>query len=149
MGVIRFGAPHRQLPLNSALGVKCYTFGTATHLRQNWLNKTQAKTTMYAIKVQVNSNWPVIGGAKDLSVLSAILTLAGKLGEASHPHRGDKTVDFTFRLGGLTSRGPGVEDEHLVWLEERDLKLGDRLTFEIVETEAPSAIESGSKAEER
>jgi hypothetical protein len=104
---------------------------------------------MYAIRVQINNAQPVVGGAGDLSVLSAILTLTGKLGSGSRPHRDDGSVDFTFRLGGLTSRGPGVEDEHLVWLEDNELKLGDKLTFEIVESESPSTVESGSKAEER
>ena len=104
---------------------------------------------MYAIKVQINDNSTVVGGASDLSVLSGILTLTGKLGNASCPHRDDGTADFTFRLGGLTARGPGIEDEHLVWLEDNELKLGDKLTFEIVETNSPSAVESGSKAAER
>jgi hypothetical protein len=103
---------------------------------------------MYAIEVQINSNTPIVGGASDLSVLSAILTLAGKLGDASRPHRDDGTVDFTFRLGGLTSRGPGVQDEHLVWHEPRDLKVGDTVTLKIVETDEPDQVESGSDAEE-
>jgi hypothetical protein len=104
---------------------------------------------MYAVRVQLNESTVVVGGAGDLSVLSAILTLSGKLGSASCPHRDDGTVDMTFRLGGLTSRGPGIEDEHLAWLEERDLKPGDKLTLEIVETDTPDPVESGRKAEER
>ena len=104
---------------------------------------------MYAIKVQINDKPSVVGGANDLSVLTAILTLAGKLGEASRPHRDDRTVDFTFRLGGLTARGPDIQDEHLVWLEARDLKLGDKLVFEIVETSTPHPVESGTNAKER
>lgn len=104
---------------------------------------------MYAIKAQINENPAVVGGSEDLVVLSAILTLTGKLGEAGRPHRGTETADLTFRLGGLTSRGPGIQDEHLVWLETNDLKLGDKLTFEIIQTSHPSPVESGSEAEER
>lgn len=104
---------------------------------------------MYAIQVQINNAKVTIGGADDLCVLSAILTLTGRLGSASRPHRDDGSVDLTFRLGGLTARGPGIEDEHLVWLEDNELKLGDKLTFQIVETDSPSPVESGSKAEER
>ena len=104
---------------------------------------------MYAIKVQVNGNKPVIGGADDLCVLTAILTLSGKLGSASQPLRDDGTVDFTFRLGGLTARAEGVQDEHLVWLERSELKPGDKLTFEVIETDTADPVESGSDAEER
>jgi hypothetical protein len=103
---------------------------------------------MFALKVQINEDTPVTGGAKDLGVLSAILTCAGKLGPASVPGRNDETHDFTFRLGGLTSRAKGEVDEHLVWLEYRELKLGDRLTIQIVETDKVDAVCSGREAEE-
>ncbi|RQP22687.1 hypothetical protein [Piscinibacter terrae] len=104
---------------------------------------------MYAVKVQINDQLPVTGGADDLSVLSAILTLTGKLGATSHPRRDNGSVDFTFRLGGLTARGPGIQDQHLVWLEQDELKVGDRLSIEILETEQPDPVESGSDADER
>jgi hypothetical protein len=103
---------------------------------------------MFALKVQINEDTPVTGGAKDLGVLSAILTCAGKLGPAIVPGRNDETHDFTFRLGGLTSRAKGEVDEHLVWLEYRELKLGDRLTIQIVETDKVDAVCSGREAEE-
>lgn len=106
---------------------------------------------MYAVRVQINDGPVVTGGASDLSVLSAILTLCGKLGPTSHPLRGDEDEppDFTFRLGGLTAREKGNDDEHLVWLEENSLRLGDKLTLEIVETNQADPVESGTKAEER
>ncbi len=103
---------------------------------------------MFALKVQINNDTPVTGGAKDLGVLSALLTCSGKLGPASVPFRDDETQDFTFRLGGLTSRANGELDEHLVWLEHRKLKLGDKVTVQIVETDNVDAVRSGRVAEE-
>ena len=104
---------------------------------------------MFAFRVQLNDGHPVVGGANDLGVLTTTITAVGKLGPASRPHRDDGTVDVSLRLGGLTSRGPGVPDEHLVWFEARDLKPGDRISLEVIETDTPDPVESGSEAEER
>jgi len=104
---------------------------------------------MYAVKVQINNEPPVVGGAQDLCVLSAILTLTGKLGFNAKPARDDGSVDLSFRLGGLTARGEGQEDEHLVWLEKHELKVGDKLTLEILNSESADPVESGSKAQQR
>lgn len=103
---------------------------------------------MFALKVQINDSPPVIGGANDLGVLTAILTATGKLGPSSIPSRGDETQDFSFRLGGLTSREKGLTDEHLVWLEHSELKPGDRVLMEIIETDEVHAVQSGQEAEE-
>jgi hypothetical protein len=103
---------------------------------------------MYAFKVQVNDGEPLVGGAEDLSVLTAILTATGKLGSASFPHRDDGTRDIDFRLGGLTARGTGNKDEHLTWVEARGLKPGDRVAIEIVETEVANPVIGGSEAQE-
>jgi hypothetical protein len=104
---------------------------------------------MFAFKVRVNNGEPVIGGASDLSVLSAIFTGSGKLGPASVPPRGDDTHDFSFRLGGLTARGEGATDEHLVWLDIEALSVGDAISIEIVETENPHQVISGAQAQQQ
>jgi len=104
---------------------------------------------MYALKVTINDGPAVIGGTEDLGVLSAILTCTGKLGAQSHPSREDETQDFTFRLGGLTSRAPGAIDEHLDWLSLWELKVGDKVTVEIIETDIADPIISGKEAEQR
>ncbi len=103
---------------------------------------------MFALKVQINDSDAVTGGAIDLGVLNAILTCTGKLGPSSVPSRDDETHDFTFRLGGLTSRAKGVVDEHLVWMERRELKVGDKVTVQIVETNDVDPVRSGREAEE-
>jgi hypothetical protein len=109
----------------------------------------QENIIMYAFKVSLNKNEPVVAGAPDLGVLSAILTATGKLGPKSIPHREDETQDFTFQLGGLTSRAKGEADEHLVWLQVDELNVGDMVTIEIVETEKVHGIISGKEAEQR
>ncbi len=104
---------------------------------------------MYALKVCINEESPVIGGADDLGVLTAIVTCTGKLGHASVPSRGDEFQDFSFRLGGLTSRPIGTTDEHLVWLSHEGLKVGDKITIEIVEADRTDPVISGKEAEQR
>ncbi len=104
---------------------------------------------MYAFRVQVNSQEAVVGGAEDLSVLTAIVTAAGKLGSESHPHRRDDTRDVDLRLGGLTARGPGQQDEHLNWIDATQLKPGDRVTIEVIETDVAHPPIGGSRAEKQ
>jgi hypothetical protein len=104
---------------------------------------------MYAFRVSINDEPPVVGGASDLGVLSAILTGAGPLGPDSVPSREEQTVDLSFRLGGLTSRPPGHDDEHLHWLDIDDLKVGDTVRIEIVQTDLVHPIEGGSRARQR
>lgn len=104
---------------------------------------------MFALKVRINNQKPVIGGADDLGVLSAIVTGTGKLGSNSCPSSDDEAQDFTFRLGGLTSRPQGTLDEHLVWLTHEELKPGDTITVEIIETDQVDPVISGEEAQQR
>jgi len=104
---------------------------------------------MHAFKVSFNGQPPVVGGADDLGVLTAILTATGKLGPASCPVRPNETQDFSLRLGGLTARGSGQQDEHVTWLELEQLKVGDIVTIEIVETASPDPVVSAEAEEQR
>jgi hypothetical protein len=104
---------------------------------------------MYALSVRVNDQPAVVAGADDLGVLSAILSCVGKLGPASVRLNSDETQDFTFRLGGLTSRPEGSVDEHLTWLSLKALKVGDTVIVEIIETEHPDPIDRAEEAEKR
>lgn len=90
--------------------------------------------SMLAFRVQLNDQQPAIGGADDLGVLTTTITAVGKLGSASRPHRAVDDVDIHLRLGGLTSRGPGIQDDHLVWFEAHDLKPGDKVSLEVIES---------------
>ena len=62
--------------------------------------------SMLALKVQLNDETPVTGGADDLGVINALVTGVGTLGPLSKPFNDDGSPpDFHLRLGGLTSRG--------------------------------------------
>jgi hypothetical protein len=104
---------------------------------------------MLVLRVQVNEEAPVVGGAEDLGVLNAIVTAVGKLGAAARPGRPDEPPDIHLSLGGLTSRAAGVPDEHLRWLGHRELRVGDRVLVEVLEADLADPIESGQAAEQR
>jgi len=101
---------------------------------------------VYALKLQINDQAPVIGGADDLAVLNAIVGCVGRLGPATVTHRDDETEDFYVTLGGLTSRPVGVTDEHLYWLSQAPIKPGDRIVIELIETGTADAIARGDDA---
>jgi hypothetical protein len=87
---------------------------------------------MYALRVTINGKRTIVAGAEDLSVLSAMVTLTGKLGtRAISPRRGKP--DLMVRVGGLTSRR-NRPDEHLEWLKNYNVKVGDQYLVEIIKT---------------
>ena len=104
---------------------------------------------MLAFRVQLNDQEPVTGGAADLGVLSATITAVGRLGPNTHRERGDEEISVDVRLGGLTSRAPGVADEHLFWFDAHELRPGTRIVVEVIETESPDPALGGSAARER
>lgn len=104
---------------------------------------------MIAFRVSINGQPPIVGGADDLSVLTAIITATGLLGKNTRPVRPDDDgeTNIDFRLGGLTSRAVGVANEHVVWLENVALSPGDSITVEVIESESADLIASSSEAE--
>jgi len=104
---------------------------------------------MLVLSVQVNEEPPVIGGADDLGVLNAIISAVGKLGVDAEPGRPDEPPDIHLSLAGLTSRPGGVPDEHLRWVSHRNLRIGDRITVEVLEAISADPIESGHAAKQR
>ncbi|MDQ2822575.1 MAG: hypothetical protein M3Y65_19725 [Pseudomonadota bacterium] len=104
---------------------------------------------MYALKVRINEEAPIIAGADDLSVLNATVNCVGKLGSASRPMREDEPADVFISVGGLTSRASDVPDEHLNWISQKPLKIGDLISVEVVETSSADAPISGKEAEKR
>jgi len=94
---------------------------------------------MYALRVTVNGKKSIVAGAQDLGVLSAMVTLTGKLGaRAVSPRRG--APDLMVRVGGLTSRPKGKPDEHLEWLKRYNVKVGDTFLVEIIKTNKAGRI---------
>ena len=100
-----------------------------------------------ALRLTINDGKPVVGGADDLCVLSAMVTLNGALGPETVRPKGRRKAmkpDIDVRLGGLTSRPNEVPDEHLEWLKRRSLKVGDRVLIEVLETAKAGRIVSRS-----
>ncbi len=102
---------------------------------------------MIAVEVRLNDEVLVVAGTDDLSVLSAIINASGRLGPESHGTKfEDQDYDLSFRVGGLTSRGDGVEDEHPVWIERSQLSVGDVVSVRFVEVSEADAAVSASSA---
>jgi len=101
---------------------------------------------MIVVEVSLNDKRLALAGADDLCVLSAIVNATGKLGPKSHGTKFEESeFDLSLRVGGLTSRGNGVEDEHPVWVDQLGLSLGDVVTVRLLdESEADSVVSASS-----
>jgi hypothetical protein len=104
---------------------------------------------MYAFKVRINDEVPIIAGADDLGVLNATVSCVGKLGSTSRPMLEDELGDLFITVGGRTSRASDVPDEHLKWVSQRPLKIGDLISVEVLDTPIADAPISGKEAEKR
>jgi hypothetical protein len=103
---------------------------------------------MRALRVTINGGKPIVAGAEDLGVLSLIVSCVGPLGRKARPPLGE-AEQAKLDLGGLTSRADGVTDEHVNWLSQLPLKVGDKIEVEILETDSPDPIDSASEAKRR
>lgn len=83
---------------------------------------------MIAFKLSINGEYICTAGVRDFGVLSASITWVRRKGENG---RDGKTMEeeLTADLGGLDSESK----EHLKWWSQR-LRVGDRLSIEVVET---------------
>ena len=100
---------------------------------------------MFALRLTINKRKPIVAGAEDLSVLSGIVSLVGRLGsETADSDRGKPNMHV--HLGGLTARPGKKPDEHLRWLPHTKLKVGDRVLLEIIETDRTGRVVERSKA---
>jgi len=104
---------------------------------------------MIVLRVQVNDEPPVVAGAEDLGVLSAIVTAGGKLGREARSARPGEPFDIHLSLGGLTARAATEADEHVRWVSRFDLGVGDKVVVEVLEATSADPVESVSEAEKR
>lgn len=102
----------------------------------------EALYTMLVLRVQVNEEPPVSGGANDLGVLNAIVSGTGRLGEDAQLGRPDESPQLHLSLGGLTSRAVGRSDEHVRWIRQRGLNVGDRILVEVLDAHSADPVES-------
>jgi hypothetical protein len=104
---------------------------------------------MRALKVQINDQAPVIAGAADLGVLNAIVSCVGQLGPDAVSPRGNEADELKLDVGGLTSRTAGTVNENLNWLPGVPLKVGDKITVEILETAQVHPVDHAEEAKRR
>lgn len=83
-----------------------------------------------ALRVEVNGELVAIAGAEDLSILT------GQVGFGAGKGWAINVGHVVFSIMGLAVHGP--QPRQLSWGGDVQLKLGDRVTFEITEVEQPS-----------
>jgi hypothetical protein len=102
---------------------------------------------MLAFRVSINDCSPVTGGAADLSVLTATVTATGALGPETFARQSDEgSPAIELRLGGLTDRQAGKENEHVLWMDVA-VQRGDRVLIEVMESAAADPVTSSSPAD--
>ena len=102
---------------------------------------------MLALRVTINEKKSIVAGTEDLAVLSAIVSLSGKLGTKT-ADRGRGKPDMHLHLGGLTARMKR-KDEHLRWTPHVKLKIGDRILVELIKTAKADPVVARTRAEKR
>jgi hypothetical protein len=101
---------------------------------------------MIALAVYLNRKKLTVGGADDLCVLNAIVNAVGKLGKSAAQIGTRRQPDLWLSVSGLTSRSGGAQDEHLRWISHRRLRIGDKITVQLVRTDRPDKPASASVA---
>jgi len=105
---------------------------------------------MIAFEVSLNGKRICIAGAEDLSVLSAHVSAAGKLGDKTASARqdgeGDTEPEIFYSVGGLTGRADPAKDIHLRWKSVTPLKVGDVVEIKVLETKKTDRPKSRKKA---
>jgi hypothetical protein len=98
---------------------------------------------MLAMEVIKNGKRLCVAGAEDLGVLAASFSAGGRLGRDSWEFAGETSKpQMRLHVGGITSR-KGEADNHLDWIGQMDIKVGDVVTLKFVEVdEADIPIES-------
>lgn len=87
-----------------------------------------------ALRIEVNGELVAVAGAPDLSILSGQVAFG-----ATGPNRIIDTSSTVFSVMGLAINGP--QPRQLTWANGLELKVGDRVTFELVEVSDPSPPE--------
>jgi hypothetical protein len=93
------------------------------------------------LRLTINDGKPVVAGADDLSVLTAVVTLVGRLGPRTIGAKASGS-EIDVRLTGLTARPGDEQDEHLEWLRLRRLGTGDRVLIEVLDDVKPGKVVS-------
>ena len=83
-----------------------------------------------ALRIEINGKQIAVAGAENLSLLS------GQIGLGSGSSKSIDAGKITFSVIGLELTG--AQPRQLTWGDGVQLKPGDKVTFEVVETENPT-----------
>jgi hypothetical protein len=101
---------------------------------------------MIGLAVRLNGKRLTVAGAEDLCVLNTIVAAGGELGASTARIGERRRVHLHLSVGGLTRRAKGTTDEHLRWISVQPLRVGDRISIEIVRTDKPDKHKSATTA---
>jgi hypothetical protein len=101
---------------------------------------------MIGLAVYLNRKKLTVAGTDDLCVLNAIVNAVGELGESTARVGKRRNADLWLSVGGLTRRPKGAEDEHLRWIGHKRLRVGDKITVQVVRTDRPDKPTGSSPA---
>jgi hypothetical protein len=92
---------------------------------------------MIGLAVYLNRKKLTVAGTDDLCVLNAIVNAVGELGESTARVGERRNADLWLSVGGLTRRPKERKDEHLRWISHKRLRVGDKITVQVVRTDRP------------
>jgi len=102
---------------------------------------------MYALKIAINDQPPIVAGADDLSGLHVFVSCSGETVHVKRWNLGYEPIPvFDLSISGLTSRASNIPDELLSWATVDALATGDVVTIEITETEHATPYSSARPA---
>jgi hypothetical protein len=98
---------------------------------------------MLAMEVIKNGKRLCVAGAEDLGILAASFSAGGPLGRDTWQFAGESVRrQMRLHVGGITSR-KGQADNHVDWVGQMEIKVGDVVTLKFVEVDkADSPVES-------
>lgn len=88
---------------------------------------------MYTLAVSINAETPIVAGGETLHTLNTLLTCSIDPAAAASVQR------ITLTVGGSTLPVPGVDAQHVRWLDERVLHEGDTVTIALRDDVLPDA----------
>lgn len=103
---------------------------------------------MIGLAIYLNRRRLTVAAAEDLALLSATVIAMGQLGKST-AWSGKRTPNLRLSVSALTCRSGAAEDERLTWIGTKRLRVGDKVTVQVVRTEKPDRHESATVASSR
>ncbi|WP_295995607.1 hypothetical protein [Rugamonas sp.] len=95
---------------------------------------------MYAFRIKINDEEPIVAGSEDLGVLNAIINCIRRPKDFT---RGGSDLDdgqLFFTVGGLSRRNQDALEEYLYWVPDKSLNVNDIISIEVIETSTADPV---------